>query len=197
LKAKSHGTVARFARHSVTDQNTKPGLSKTTVLKIDFDTPKLLLAMRTPDHIGAIVRIHTELDEVLKHIAKAMAPPPIPPLQYASERIKYLVSMGLPEIRIAPASIINTVRNNFAHNNKQAFEAKDVSKLQRAIADLYDGREIGPGFEFVHRKKDSDHTLRYDDMDDKEKFCFLGFAAIAGVAAIEVDFAPGSFKQIA
>jgi hypothetical protein len=68
--------------------------------------------------------------------------------------------------------------------------------LQRAIATLYNGREIGPGFVFVRRKKDSEDTLRYDDMDDKERFCFLGFATIAAVAAIEVDFAPGSFKRI-
>ncbi len=168
-----------------------------TVLKFDFDTAKLLLAMRTPDPIGAIVRIHTELDEALKHIVKVMVPPPIPPLQYASERIEYLVSVGLPRLRVAPASIINTVRNNFAHSNKQVFKAKDVSKLQCAVTKLYNGREVGSGFEFVRREKDADHTLRYDDMDDKEKFCFLGFAAIAAVAAIEVDFAPGSFKRIA
>jgi hypothetical protein len=169
--------------------------SGTTVLNLDFDTPKLLLAMATLDHIGAIVRIHTELDEVLKHVVKAMVPPPVPPLRYASERIECLVSRGLPKLRVAPASIINTVRNNFAHNNKQAFKAKDVSKLQRAIATLY-GREITPDFVFIHRRKDSDHSLRYGDMDDKERFCFLGFSAIAAVAAIENDFAHGTFERI-
>jgi hypothetical protein len=169
----------------------------TTVLKFDFDFQKFLLAMSTPDHIGAIMRIHTELDEVLKHVVKAMVPPPIPPLQYASERMDFLVNMGLPKIRVAPAAIINTVRNNFAHNSKQEFKAKDVGKLYRAVVTLYDERAIGPDFVFVHRRKESHRELRYGDMDDKEKFCFLGFLAIAAVAAVENDFAAGTFRRIA
>jgi hypothetical protein len=34
-------------------------------------------------------------------------------------------------------------------------------------------------------------------MDNKEKFCLLGFAAIAAIAAIENDFEPGTFRRIA
>jgi tRNA U38,U39,U40 pseudouridine synthase TruA len=168
----------------------------TTILNFELDQTKLLLAINTPDHIGAIVRIHTELDEALIHVVKAMVPPPIPSLNYAKDRIECMVRMGLPELRVTPAIIINRVRNRFVHKNQQSFEAKDVSKLYEAVAKLYGGRDFS-NFVFVHRKRDSDRELPYADMDTKEKFCFLGFLAIAGVAAIENDFEPGTFKRIA
>jgi len=164
-------------------------------LKYEMDRAKLLLAMNTPDPIGAIIRIQTELDEVLKHTIKSMVSPPIPRLQYASERIECLVANGLPRLRVAPASIINTVRNNFAHNNKQAFKPRDVNKLQQAVTKLYGGLNF-ENFVFIHRKKDSDIELRYADMDHKQRFCLLGFAAIAAVAAIEIEFSPGTFKRL-
>jgi hypothetical protein len=61
------------------------------------------------------VRIHTELDEVLKHVGKAMVPAPIPPLNYVQQRIECMVTMGLPTLRVTPATIINRVRNSFVH----------------------------------------------------------------------------------
>ncbi|OYU90128.1 MAG: hypothetical protein CFE29_14105 [Bradyrhizobiaceae bacterium PARB1] len=179
------------------DSNRSPLMSKdsTTVLKFDLDYERMMRAMTTPDDIGAVMRVHSELDATFKHVVDTMLPSGRPHKhQYLSERINRLREAGLVEIRLAPAAVINAVRNKFAHHDKEQFQTRDVVKLAAAVEALYGGRKIPDHFEILDNRKGFERRWRFGDMNDKERFVFYGFMAIAGAAAIENDFEPETLK---
>lgn len=153
--------------------------------------------MYTPDDIGAIIRVHYEIDQALQHVIGTLIPfPKRLKLRYMKQRIELLLALGMPEVRLQPAEIVNHIRNDFAHRDKETFLAEDVTGLHEAIVALY-GREIPPTFAMLHRKDDgSTQEWRYCDMNLKEKFCFLGSFALGGVATIQTDFHKIAIRQV-
>lgn len=157
----------------------------------------MMRAMNTPDDIGAIVRLHNELDDTFKHVLDTMLPSGKPHKhRYLNDRIIALRDAGLVEVRLAPAAVINSVRNKFAHSNKEQFQSSDVVKLAAAVEALYGGRKITDHFEIIDNRKGFERRWRFGDMNDKERFCFYGFMAIAGAAAIENDFEPETLNVL-
>jgi hypothetical protein len=168
-----------------------------TVFNFDVDSGRIMRAMYTEDDIGAVIRIHFEIDRALDHIVKTMVPASNKMrLPYTGNKVDFLLALGLPELRIAPVLIINKIRNKFAHKEKEEIVLSDTVDLLRAIETMYD-RKIPENFHTIHQKKDgSRREWRFGEMSPKEKFCFLGSLALTGVAAIESDFEKVSFKLL-
>lgn len=160
-----------------------------TVFNFPVDTKRMMRAIDTPDDIGAVVRIHFELDRALEHVINAMVPrAKILTHRFMSQRIMFLSALGLPPARVEPARVINAIRNDFAHREKETLEAKDIKSLEVAIVGLL--RKNIPTHFALYNKKDDEvrREWRYGEMTLKEQFCLLGFFAVSGVATIENDF---------
>ncbi|MGY3618405.1 hypothetical protein [Bradyrhizobium sp. USDA 10063] len=160
-----------------------------------IDTGRMIRAIDTPDDIGAVVRLHFEIDRALEHIVNAMVPAP-QHLQhrFTGQRIKFLQALGLPYVRIEPAIVINTIRNDFAHREKEALTASDVAILEEPVSRLLAPQQISPHLTIQHEKKDgSRREWVYGTMSPKEKFCMLGIFAVSGIATIESHFRKVSF----
>ncbi|MDR6303055.1 hypothetical protein GGQ85_000736 [Nitrobacter vulgaris] len=170
---------------------------KPTVFNFDVDSGRIMRAMYTEDDIGAVIRIHFEIDRALDHIVRTMVPSSnTMKLPYTSSKVDFLLALGLPNLRITPVLIINSIRNKFAHREKEAIVLSDTVDLLRAIETMYD-RKIPESFQVIHQKKDGSRCeWRFGEMSPKEKFCFLGSLALAGVAMIESDFEKVSFKSL-
>jgi hypothetical protein len=168
----------------------------TVVFNFEVDTAKLMRAIDTDDDVGAIVRLQFELDRALEHIVRVMVPD-CKQLnhRYMDQRIRFLLSLGLPDIRVAPARVINNVRNSFAHREQDSFSTDDVARLHDAVAALT-GTAIPTDFALINKKTDAYREWRYVEMTLKQKFCLLGFISLSGVATIENDFAKVAFTAV-
>lgn len=159
----------------------------------DVDTARLKRAMDTSDDIGAVVRIHFEIERALEHVISAMIPDaPVLKHRYMSDRIRFLLALGIPKVRTTPAKIINDIRNEFAHRAKEDISSSDVARLADSITNLL-GQEIVDDFEILHTN--TQQKWRYGEMSLKEQFCCLGFIALVKVASIENDFGKIRFAQ--
>lgn len=146
--------------------------------------------MQTDDEIGAMIRVHYELDRALRFVVEAMVPSSkCLKLNYTSQRINLLIALGMPEIRLKPTKIVNAIRNDFAHREKEAFVDDDVSSLHHAIERVY-ARPIPATFrlDFHSKIEGESRSWIYGDMNLKEKFCFLGSLTLASIATIPNQF---------
>jgi hypothetical protein len=167
-------------------------------LKFNFplDTSRLTRAIDTADDIGAVIRIHFEIDRALEHIITAMIPNASALRhRYMGQRIAFLRALGLHEVRLLPVTIINEIRNKFAHHEKEGVSASDIARLHDSITALF-GKEIPTHFGLLHKKSDTVREWVYGEMTLKEKFCFLGYFALAGIAAIENEYEKIRFNKI-
>lgn len=170
-------------------------MNSTVTFNFEPDSARLIRAIETPDDVGAVIRVHFEIDRALEHIVNVMIPTPsLLRHQYMDSRIRFLLALGLPEVRIAPAKVINEIRNKFAHREKENFENSDIAKLSGSVTALI-GKEVPTHFALIHKRADSQREWQYGDMTLKEKFCVLGYIALSGVATIENDFPKLSFAQ--
>jgi hypothetical protein len=165
----------------------------TLVLGLKIDTSRMMKALGTSDDVGAIIRIHKDLDRELKRIANVMVPKcDRRNVHSVSQRIERLKAAGLSENRLAASKQINFVRNAFAHGDKESFDERDVDGLLRAVRLV-----LSPDF-----TPDAFHDLttepygewNYSSLDCKGRFCQLCFTALALVASIENEFEKYSFK---
>jgi hypothetical protein len=164
-------------------------MAEVTEFNFPVDTARMMRAIDTPDDIGAVVRMHFEIDRALEHVVRAMVPA-VKHLghRYMDQRIRFLQALGLPDIRIEPARVINKIRNDFAHREKEALTESDVSALEEPVSRLL-SRQIPTHFALQHNMKDgSRREWVYKTMSSKERFCMLGFFTLSGVATIENDF---------
>jgi len=110
-----------------------------TVFSFEVDVARMMRAIDTPDDIGAVVRMHFEIDRALEHIVDAMVPAAKHLRhRFMDERIRFLQALGLPDVRLQPARTINTVRNDFAHREKENLEQADVDALEGPVSKLLD-----------------------------------------------------------
>jgi hypothetical protein len=168
-----------------------------TTFNFPIDTGRMLRAIDTSDDIGAVIRIHFEIDRALEHIVSVM----VPAAQhlrhrFMDERIRFVLALGLPTDRVEPARTINTLRNHFAHREKERLDQSDVDLLEGPVCEML-GRAIPPQFSLRHERKDgSRREWLYGDMSVKEKICMLGFFTLGGIATIENDFQKIAFSTI-
>jgi hypothetical protein len=163
------------------------------LLGLNVDTSRMMKALDTPDDIGAIIRLHKDLDRALKHIVRVMvAKSGRPKLRSMSQRIECLRAAGLSEKRLAASQTINLVRNALAHGNKECFNEADVDGLLKAIR-LVLGEDYT---QTALHDLTTDPTREWDfrTVDYKGQFCLLGFIAVALVASIEHEFEKHSFR---
>lgn len=152
------------------------------------DSARMMRAMDTEDDIGAVIRLHFEIDRALEHVVGAIIPNPEQlSHRYMDQRIRFLGALGLPEVRIAPARIMNEIRNRFAHKEKETLVDLDIIQLQKAVEALL-GNVIPSHFALINNKKGSQREWRFGEMNLKQKFCLLGYMTLAGIATIENDF---------
>jgi hypothetical protein len=171
-------------------------LAKTVKFNFAVDSSRMIRALETPDDMGAVIRIHFEMDRALEHVVNATVPDASHLRhQYMESRIRFLLALGLPELRLTPAKIINEIRNKFAHREKETVTASDVTKLSDAVTTLI-GKEIPSHFAIKDMRAGSFREWRYGEMTRKEQFCLLGYIALAGIATIENDFGKICFTQI-
>lgn len=171
-------------------------MTETTTFNFAVDTTRMIRAIDTPDDIGAVVRLHFEIDRALEHVVNVMVPA-AQHLQhrFMEQRIRFLQALGMPNVRIQPARVINTIRNNFAHREKEALSPQDVTTLEGPVSELL-GRNIPTHFALQHKKKDgSRRDWVYETMSPKEQFCMLGFFTLSGIATIENDFRKLAFTS--
>jgi hypothetical protein len=163
------------------------------VLGLNVDTSRMMKALKTPDDIGAIIRLHKDLDRELKHIVSVMVPKSSrPKLRSMSQRIECLKAAGLSENRLAASQTINLIRNALTHGNKECLDDSDVDRLQKAI-----GLVLGEDYTqtSLHDLTTDPHgDWDYRNVDYKGQFCLLGFIAVALVASIEHEFEKHSFS---
>ncbi|QND70826.1 hypothetical protein [Tardiphaga robiniae] len=100
----------------------------------------------------------------------------------------------MPEVRVKPARLINNLRNKFAHRDKEDFQHQDIVDLQKAIEDMI-AKPIPSHFAIVNKSEDSSREWQFEKMSLKEKFCLMGFLALASIATIENDFKKLCFKS--
>ena len=163
------------------------------VLGLNIDTSRLMKAFETPDDVGAIIRIHKDLDRELKRIASVMVlKSDRRNVHSVSQRIECLKVAGLSEKRLAASKEINLVRNAFAHGDKESFDEQDIDRLLQAIR-LVLSPDFTPGA-FHDLTTDPYGGWDYSSLDCKGRFCQLCFTALALVASIENEFEKHSFK---
>jgi len=160
---------------------------------LNIDTSRLKKALKTPDDVGAIMRIHQNLDRELRRIVKVMVPKASQgKLRTTNQWIECLGTAGLSEQRIAASRTINHVRNEFAHGDKERFVGADVNRLLAAIR-LVLGENYEPTA--LHDlTTDPYGQWDYQNMDCKGQFCILGYTAVALIASVEYEFEKHSFK---
>jgi hypothetical protein len=169
-----------------------PGLPP-VLLSFSIDTSRLMQALRTPDDIGSVIRIHKDLDRELRRIVHLMVPKSgRAKLRSMTDRIVCLRAAGLPETRLAAARTINAVRNALAHGEKECLDEADVEALLRALQVVL-GDDYSQGT--VHDlTTDPYGEWDYRTMNWKGKFCMLGCTAVALVASIENEFQKHTFR---
>lgn len=127
-------------------------MGKVTTFNFNVDSARMIRAIDTPDDIGAVVPLQFEIDRALAHIVGAM----VPAAQhlnhrYMDERIRFLLSLGMPEIRLQPARVINTIRNKFAHREKESLNQSDIALLEEPVGKLLGG-SVPTHFALRHNK---------------------------------------------
>jgi|SRR5882757_4382574 len=164
-------------------------MTQSAIFNFPVDTARMMRAVETPDDIGAVVRIHFEIDRALEHIVNVMVPAAKHlGHRFMDQRIKFLLSLGLPEERVQPARVLNIIRNDFAHREKEALGQSDVDSLEGPVVKML-GQSIPADFALRHNKEDgSQRGWMYGKMSYKEKFCMLGFFTLSGIATIENHF---------
>ncbi|MCP9630443.1 hypothetical protein NML43_25405 [Rhodopseudomonas palustris] len=166
-----------------------------TVLDFPIDVDRLTRAMDTSDDIGSVLRIHLELERALTHVVAAILPlPEKAKLNYPSQKINFLLAAGIPEFRLKPAAIINSIRNGMAHReSKDVIEENDLPSLFQAINVVIANR-LTEEFELVRHRNGAQTSKKYKDMSPREKFCFLGSMAIAVTASLSNELKSASAK---
>jgi hypothetical protein len=169
-----------------------PGMPP-VILGLKVDASRMIRALQTPDAIGAIIRIHKDLDRELKRIVRIMVPDSSRmKLHTMSQRIECLKAAGLPEKRLAAPRTINLVRNAFAHGEKETFDRADVDELLKAIrlvlGDDYSETALHDLTTDPYGQWD------YQNMDHKGQFCLHAFIAVGLVASVKIEFEKHSFR---
>jgi hypothetical protein len=183
-----HGNAPSFLEAAVRIRGLPP-----VVLSLSIDTSRLMKALQTTDDIGAVVRVHKDLDRELRRIVRLMVPKPgRRQLDTMSARIACLKAAGLPQTRLAAAQAINAVRNALAHGDKECVDEADVDSLLKALRlVLGEDYEQGPVHDLT---TDPYGEWNYQTMDWKGRFCMLGATAVALVGSIENEFEKHSFR---
>jgi hypothetical protein len=158
------------------------------VLDFDIDIDRLGRAMDTPDDVGTVLRVHLEVERALDHvIGKVLPKPEKAGWRYPSQKINFLLAMGIPDFRMKPARIINNIRNGIVHKERrEILQEHEVSSLFRAVNVVVADR-VTEDFEFVRDQSGSTSSKLYRDMSVREKFCFLGFLAISTIASLNIE----------
>jgi hypothetical protein len=151
----------------------------------NIDIDRLVRAMDTPDDVGSVLRVHLELERALDHvIGKVLPKAEKAGWRYPSQKMNFLLAMGIPDFRMRPAQIINSIRNGIAHKERQeSLNEGEVSDLFRAVNAVV-GNRITEDFEFVHNQSGRITSKLYREMSVREKFCLLGFLAIGTIASL-------------
>ncbi len=160
------------------------------VFDFNIDVARLIRAMDTPDDVGSVLRVHLELERALDHvIGKILLKPEKAGWRYPSQKINFLLALGIPDFRMRPAQIINNIRNGMVHKERrESLNEDEVSDLFRAL-NVVIGNRLTENFEFVRNKAGSAISKLYREMSTREKFCFLGFLAIGTIASFTAEFA--------
>lgn len=171
-------------------------MTRLTTFSFNVDSSRMMRAIETPDDIGAVIRIHFEIDRALTHVVERSVPDASElRLQYPDQRIRLLLALGVPAVRLEPVRIVNKVRNSFAHKEgKERILDEDVSELEAATCRLLGKKKIPSHFALVKKSDGSEKVWVHSEMSGKEKFCLSGFFALTGVATIENDFGTAGFK---
>jgi hypothetical protein len=154
-------------------------------LDFDIDIDRLVRAMDTPDDVGTVLRVHLELERALDHvIGKVLPKAEKAGWRYPSQKMNFLLAMGIPDFRMKPAQIINSIRNGVAHKEQQErLDEAEVADLFRAVNAVV-GNRITEDFEFVRNRSGRVTSKSYREMSVREKFCLLGFVAISTIASL-------------
>jgi hypothetical protein len=163
-------------------------------VKFNFvvDTRRMMRAIDTDDDIGAVIRVHFEIDRALSHVIARLVPKPAElSLRYTEARVRLLLALGIPEVRLSPIQVVNRIRNSFAHDEgKETISEGDVRQLEASVSTMMAGRKIPTHFTLRHKSTAAERSWVYSAMTLKEKFCLGGFFIVAGVATLENDFQP-------
>ena len=177
---------------SFLDAASIPGMPP-LVLGLKVDASRMVRALQTPDAIGAIIRIHKDLDRELKRVVRVMVPDYSRlKLRTMNQRIECLKAAGLPEKRLAAPRTINLVRNAFAHGEKETFDQADVDELLRAIRLVLGDDYTETAFHDL--TTDPYGQWDYQNMDYKGRFCLLAFVAVGLVASVKIEYEKCSFR---
>lgn len=146
--------------------------------KFDISTNRLLAALNTKDDVGAVIRMHFELDQALNHVAKAAVPRVDQlRLRYPEQKIRFFLALGVEDKHLEPARLLNQIRNRFAHSEGQEIVTDaDVAALEGAIGVI--------GFSEVCQKVMKVVDRDYEKLTPREKFCILGVVIISHVSEI-------------
>jgi hypothetical protein len=154
------------------------------LLDFNIDVERLARAMDTPDDVGSVLRIHLELERALDHVIGRILPNAEKAGWCPSQKMKFLLALGIPDFRMKPAQIINRIRNGVAHKERQeSLKEEEVSELLRALNTVV-GNRITEEFALVRNRYGSTTSKLYRDMSVRERFCFLGFIAIGTIASM-------------
>ena len=173
-------------------------MTEDTVIDFDINIRRMMQALDTSDHIGALLRVHYELDRSLEHVIQMTYPNPSAVKQnFTGQKLAALSALGVHAKRLKPATIINSLRNSFAHRGREEITTEDVTGLLNAVNVIL-AQPITDDFTIArHSKANSTVTEKtFSAMTAKEKFCILGFISIALIAALS-PAAPSSGHNVA
>ncbi|MGD8174494.1 hypothetical protein [Marinimicrobium agarilyticum] len=124
-------------------------------MKIDsafLDTETLIRAAESEDEVGTVLRMHLVLDNILdaflrEKITEAMRPYIKIP-KYFGQKIPLVTAFGMPIPFVRALRVVNTIRNELAHNTK-VLSMDHLSKLAQQVNLL---SEIDPSVKPLNKR---------------------------------------------
>jgi hypothetical protein len=149
----------------------------------NLDLKRFLVALRSNDDVGAVIRSHYELERAaIRALGKLY--PNYDALQhrYFSQHIRALAALRAEGKIFQAARYINKVRNGFAHEGVEEITQKHLAELcsqvSGAFANVRDVREFVATLDSVGPKPLGEFPLRQQ------------FVAIAAMCAAAIDTIP-------
>ena len=90
-----------------------------TIISHDFDYKKLIRALTTDDDIGAMLRLHFEMERCMDFmISERFISPKHLNNKYFGQKVGTLKAVGFDHGRLRAFEYVNSVRNKMAHARK-------------------------------------------------------------------------------
>ena len=157
------------------------------IISHDFDYEKLVRALLTDDDIGAMLRLHFEMERCLDFmIADRFSSPKSLNAKYFSQKVGCLHAIGFLNSRLQAFKFVNRVRNMMAHEGRECIKIQEADELVSIVSRLMP-HPLGEFKLRIPKVKKIDE-MQISELEPKDRFVIAGFAAAVDASALPKIF---------